>query len=112
MQLHLLPKLLLKVSLKVMHLFQVLLEFLGLMYQVEVLLLKLTEDLVQVVRIVEAKVFIEEVLIELDKILGKEHLKLVFPIFFVHIFSLQLLELDRVCILPLFDQPSCSTSWI
>ena len=80
------------------------------MNQVQVLLLKFGEDLVEVVWVVETKFFVEEIIINSDKVLCKEHFKLGIPVLFIHVLSLQLLELECIALL-VFVKASGTTSW-
>lgn len=80
------------------------------MNKVKVLLLELCKDLIQVIGIVKAKLFIEKVIIDLDEVLSEEHFEFGIPILFVHVFSFQLLELQSIVLL-LFKQSGSSTSW-
>jgi hypothetical protein len=80
------------------------------MDQVQVLFFELREDLVEVIRVVKTKFFIEEVIINSYEVFSEEHLELGLPILLVHILSLELLELKGISLFVLVDA-SRTTSW-
>ena len=78
------------------------------MDQVQVLFFELREDLVEVIRVVKTKFFIEEVIIDSNEVFSEEHLELGLPVLLVHILSLELLELKGISLFVLV-YASCTT---
>jgi len=87
------------VCLLLLHGLKGLFHVLSLMNKVQVLLFKLGEDHIEVVRVREAQVFIIEVILHCDEIFGKQHLEFGLPVLIIHVFSLELLELEGVTLL-------------